>query len=194
MIARLRGRLLVRDTDRVEVETSGGVVYEASIPLTVFQRLPEVGEAIELLTVQVVRDDAITLYGVLEEAQRTLFRRLMGASGVGAKLAIAMLGEYTVGRLARALAEKDVAALVQVSGVGKKTAERLVVELSDRVADLATDADPSGQVPSRTREAVSALVSLGFSFADADSAVRAVLDDEAVSDTQELIRRALSKG
>lgn len=192
MISRLKGTLLSRDTDRIEVETAGGIVYEVEVPLTVQQRLPSVGSEIEVRTLQVVREDSLTLYGFLEPGERTLFGRLLGATGVGAKLAAAMLSTYTAGRLARALAEKDVSALKQVSGVGKKTAERIILELSDKVQDLAMEAGGGGG--GVAQEAVSALVALGYAFVDADDAVRAVLDgDEAPSDPQELIRKALRR-
>ena len=160
MISRLRGVLITRETDRVEVATSGGVVYEIEVPLTVFQRLPPPGSEVEVRTLQVVREDSATLYGFVEEGERTLFRRLMSASGVGAKLALAMLSAYTATRLARALVEKDVNALKQVSGVGKKTAERLVLELADKVTDLAVGPiDEGGGPEARTAQAaVSALV------------------------------------
>lgn len=194
MISRLKGTLLTRDIDRIEVETAGGIVYEVEVPLTVQQRLPAVGSELEIRTFQVVREDSLTLYGFLESGERTLFGRLLGASGVGAKLAAAMLSTYSAGRLARALAEKDVTALKQVSGVGKKTAERIVLELSDKVQDLAIEAGRDGDGGGVAQEAVSALVALGYAFVDADEAVRAVLDGgEEPSDAQELIRKALRR-
>lgn len=197
MISRLKGTLLTRAPDRVEIETGGGVVYEVEIPLTVFQRLPAQGTSIELITAQVVREDSVTLYGFLEGNERELFRRLMVAKGVGAKLALAMLSAYRAGRLARALVEKDVNALKQVSGVGKKTAERLVLELSDKVTDLAfaerVRATGGGaEAPPGSEAAVAALVALGYSFTDADEAVRAVLAENEVGSADELIRRALA--
>lgn len=197
MISRLRGTLLTRTPERVEIETGGGVVYEADVPLTVFQRLPAQGSAIELITHQVVREDSATLYGFLDGGERELFRRLLGATGVGAKLALAMLSTFRAGRLARVLAEKDVNALKQVSGVGRKTAERIVLELSDKVTDLAfaegvRSAGHAGSPPG-SEAAVAALVALGYTFTAADDAVRAVLADHEVTSADELIRKALSK-
>ncbi len=193
MISRLHGTLLVRDPDGVEVETSGGVVYEVEVPLTVFQRLPRAGDPVQLRTVQVVTDTSVSLYGFLDDLERRLFKRLLGASGVGGKLALSMLSTYTAERLARALAEKDITALRQVSGVGKKTAEKLALELSDKVEDLAI-LTPSGQggAPSVAQDAVQALVALGYSFADADQAVRDVLEEGDAPSADELIRRALA--
>ncbi len=192
MISRLNGTLLSRDTDRIEVETSGGVVYEVEVPLTVLQRLPSSGSALSLRTLQVVTDTSVSLYGFIEAHERTLFQRLLSASGVGAKLALAMMSTYSAERLARALVEKDTTALQQVSGVGKKKAEKIALELADKVTDLAivTPTSP-GQTPSGAQEAVKALVSLGYTFADADQAVRRVLEDAVPESTEELIRKAL---
>lgn len=195
MISRLKGTLLTRSSDRVEVETGGGVVYEVEVPLTVFRRLPAVGTAFELRTLQVVREDSTALYGFVDAGERELFKRLLGASGVGAKLALAMLSTYDAPRLARALVEKDVPALRQVSGVGKKTAERLVLDLADKVADLAVQGAGAGAPASPgAQDAVAALVALGYTFADADAAVGAVLAAGEVGSTDELIRKALKGG
>jgi Holliday junction DNA helicase RuvA len=195
MIARLKGTLLSRSPERVEVETGGGVVYEVEIPLTVFQRLPLPGAAVELRTVYVVREDAAALYGFLAPEERDLFKRLLGASGVGAKLALAMLSAYTAQRLARAIVERDVNALKQVSGVGKKTAERIILELADKVTDLAVGDGKRGDGATApgAHEAVAALVALGYTFNAADDAVRAVVAEGAAGSADELIRRALAR-
>ena len=195
MISRLKGILLRKTPDQVEVETPGGVVYEADIPLTVYRRLPATHAAVELRTLQVVREDSASLYGFLEAGERELFRRLLGAKGVGAKLALAMLSAYDAPRLARALVEKDITALKQVSGVGQKTAQRLALELADKVADLAVAAPSAAgarSVPG-AHEAVAALVALGYTFGDADDAVRSVLEAGEVESTDELIRKALQR-
>jgi Holliday junction DNA helicase RuvA len=192
MISRVQGTLLTRDTGRVEVETRGGVVYEVEVPLTVLQRLPAAGELIELRTVQIVTESSVALYGFLSVHERSLFLRLLTASGVGPKLALSMMSTYSAERLARALIDKEIAALVQVPGIGRKTAEKLAVELSDRVADLAflTPSEPSGSHVAQ--EAVQALISLGYTFGDADKAVRAALDGGTPQSAEELIRRALA--
>lgn len=194
MISRIRGTLVKRDLERVEVETPGGVVYEIEIPLTILERLPTPpAEGFEIRTLQVVREDSLTLYGFLEEYERDLFTRLLGAAGVGPKVALAMLSTYSAPRLAQALAEKDIAALTQVSGVGKKTAERIVLELADRVQDLAVAGEHRGPAAGDAQEAVAALVALGYAFADADAAVRRALKHGRPMDREELIRKALSK-
>lgn len=195
MISRLKGILVTRDAAGVEIETSGGVVYEIEVPLTVLQRLPAPGDAVELRTVQVVTDSSVALYGFIDEIERTLFQRLLTASGVGGKLALAMMSTYRADRLARALVEKDLAALQQVSGVGRKKAEKLVLELADKVADLAVSAPGTAGVPASAgaQGAVKALVVLGYSFADADHAVRQAIEDGASGATaDEIIRKALS--
>ena len=194
-INRLKGTLVTRELDHIEVETAGGVVYLVQIPLSILERLPKPPAAdFEIRTLQVVREDSLTLYGFMEAYERELFRRLLGAKGVGPSMALAMLSTYSARRLAKALAEKDVPALTQVSGVGKKTAERIILELSDKVEDLAIgpEGEPGGPAPG-VQEAVAALVALGYAFVDADAAVRAALAEGEVENTDELIRRALAK-
>ena len=198
MISRLKGTLVSREPDHVEVETAGGVVYEIKIPLSILQRLPKPpAPDFEIRTLQLVREDSVTLYGFIEPFERELFIRLLGAPKVGPKVALAMLSTYSAGRLAQALAEKDVNALMQVSGVGKKTAELIVLELADKVADLAAGAggpDGSGaETGPGAQEAVGALVALGYSFVDADAAVRRALGEGEATGTDELVRRALAK-
>ncbi len=194
MISRLHGVLLEQDMDSVEVETAGGVVYEVQVPSTVAGRLPRPGSQVRLRTVQVVRDDSVALYGFLDAHERDMFQRLLGTTGVGAKLAREMLSTYSARRLAQALANKETAVLTRVSGVGKKTAELLILRLSDKVRDLALTPDSGAAAPRGAREAVNALVALGYSFAQADETVRGVLDAGEAGDemkTEELIRRAL---
>jgi Holliday junction DNA helicase RuvA len=197
LISRLKGTLISREPDYVEVETAGGVVYEIKIPLSILQRLPKPpAPDFEIRTLQLVREDSVTLYGFMEPFERELFTRLLGAPKVGPKVALAMLSTYSAGRLAQALAEKDVAALMQVSGVGKKTAELIVLELADKVQDLAVEAgspDGSDGTGPRVQEAVGALVALGYSFVEADAAVRRAVSEGETAGTEDLIRRALAK-
>ncbi len=192
MISRVQGTLLTRDSSRVEVETRSGVVYEVEVPLTVLQRLPGAGDLIELRTVQIVTESSVALYGFLSVHERSLFQRLLTATGVGPKLALSMMSTYSAERLARALIDKEIAVLTQVPGVGRKTAEKLAVELSDRIADLAfiTPSEPSGLHVAQ--EAVQALISLGYTFGDADEAVRLALGQGTPGSAEELIRRALA--
>ena len=192
MISRIRGRLVGLDVDRIEVDTGAGVVYEVHVPLTVFNRLPAQGAELELLTAYIVRDDVPSLYGFLDTRERVLFLRLLTVQKIGPRLALAMMSAYHAGRLARAIAEQDTKVLVQVSGLGKKTAERVILELSDKVRDIAvaeTGDDPDGGAAG---EAVAALISLGYSFADADAAVRDASSGDGAETTEELVRRVLA--
>ncbi|MEE2905889.1 MAG: Holliday junction branch migration protein RuvA [Gemmatimonadota bacterium] len=192
MISRLQGKLLSGDATCVEIETSGGVVYEVEVPATVLQGLPSPGGSVELRTLQVVTESSIALYGFSNAQERLLFQRLLTATGVGAKLALAMMSTYSVERLARALVEKDSTALQQVSGIGKKKAEKIALDLADKVADLAIVTPRADGVTGGAQDAVQALVNLGYSFSAADTAVRAVLEDGISDSTEELVRRALS--
>jgi holliday junction DNA helicase RuvA len=192
VIARIRGELIVREVERVEVMTSGGVAYEIFVPTTVFERLPRSGDEVTLRTYQVVREDAVLLFGFLDENERTVFARLLGASGVGPRLALALLSAMSVGQLVRVIRERNVAALTAVSGVGKKTAERLALELTGKLDDVAGDTGPALRGPG-VEEALRALASLGVSGPEADRAVRSVVQEEGGLVTPELIRRALAR-
>lgn len=191
MISRIRGTLTLRELDRVEVLTPGGVGYEIAVPRSVFEGLPAVGGEVELRTYQVVREDAVLLFGFLQESDRLVFSRLLTASGVGPRLALALLSALPAPRLVRAIREKDVAALTAVAGVGKKTAERISLDLANRFDDIAVagPARPAGGPG--VEEALRALTVLGFSPGDVDRAVREVLAEGSPGDTQDLIRAAL---
>lgn len=192
MISRIRGTLLARELDRVEVMTTGGVGYELAIPRSIYERLPQAGKEVELRVHQVVREDAILLFGFLDEVERTVFSRLLTASGVGPRLALALLSALPAPRLVRAIREKDLAALTAVSGVGRKTAERLVLDLGTKLDDIAIPAS-TGPGGSGVEEAIRALSVLGFQPLDADRAIRAVLAEQGPLDAQDLIRAALTR-
>jgi len=192
MISRLQGIVLSRGTDRIEIETGGGVVYEVEVPLTVLQEIPSVGNVVELRTLQVVTETSVTLYGFVTPPERMLFQRLRTVKGVGAKVALGIMSTFPAERLARAIVEKDTVALRQAPKVGKKLAETLVLELSDKVDDLIGLVPNIEGVGSAAQQAVQALVSLGYTFVAADSAVRAVLETGAPDSAEELIRRALA--
>lgn len=193
MISRVRGRLVGLDVDRVEVDTGAGVVYEVHVPLTVFNRLPARGEDLEFLTAYIVRDDTPSLYGFLETRERVLFSRLLTVQKVGPRLALAMMSAYRASRLARAIAERDAKVLIQVSGLGKKTAERVILELSDKVQDIALAEEGDGPDTGTAAEAVAALVSLGYSFGAADEAVREASGEGDAESTEALVRRVLAR-
>lgn len=196
MISRLQGTLLSREEGRVEVATPGGVVYEVEVPLTVAERLPPVGQEVELRTHLIVREDAQELYGFLDPVERILFLRLLTAKGVGGKQASKMLSTYSASRLVQILAERNVAALTRISGVGKKTAETLAVALSDRVEDLARELKAevgADGAADGARAAVRALTALGMTALEAERAVRAVLNDGGADTPEELIKKALAR-
>lgn len=191
MIARLVGRLAARELDRVEVMTAAGTAYELAVPLSTFESLPGLGEEVTLFTHLVVRDDEWALYGFATLLERELFRRLLGATGVGPALALGMLSRFPAERLVRAIRERDVAALQSIPRVGKKKAEQLVLDLADKLEDLVEAGPPLPQ--SRAAEdAVRGLVALGYSASEAQGAVRDVLARSgAPSEAAAIIREAL---
>ena len=192
MISTISGRVAQREPgEMVVLETDGGVGYAVSVPLGVYERLPAVGARCTLFTELVVREDGWTLFGFDSPVERAIFQRLLTASGLGPRLALAMLSTLGPDRTVRSIRGKDVAALSTVSGIGKKRAEKLIVELSDRFADLATTAVPAASRPAD--EAARALIALGYPPAAADEAVRAVLVPGTNDGVPELVRRALQQ-
>ncbi|MFI5234824.1 MAG: Holliday junction branch migration protein RuvA, partial [Gemmatimonadales bacterium] len=192
VIASIAGVLASRDGDTAVVLTSGGIGYAIMVPLGVHERLPTVGERVSLFTELVVREDAWLLFGFDDPFERTVFQRLLAASGVGPKLALAVLSALGPARTVRSIREKDLAALSTVSGIGKKKAERIVVELQDRFQDLADAALPYAP-PAGGAAAVAALTALGYSASQAETAVRAELQTGVPDETAQLVRRALQR-
>ena len=190
MIAHVRGRLASKSADRVVVETAGGVGYEIAVPLSVMEKLPAAGTEVTLATELVVREDGWALYGFLDESERRFFQRVTSISGVGPKIGIALMSSLGVERGARALREKNIALLSSVSGIGKKTAERLALELGEKVEDF-TEA-PSVSVPAGAEAALKALERLGYGVPEADRAIRQALAGNGTdTETEVLVRRAL---
>ena len=195
MISQVTGRLATRDVERVEITTSGGVTYELSIPLGTFESLPARGEQVTLFTHLVVRDDEWALYGFGSAHERAVFRKLLGATGVGPSLALGMLSRFNADRLVRAIREKDVDTLQSVPRVGRKKAQQLVLDLAEKLDDLSPDGAP-GAAPSSpgADHAVRALVSLGVTPLEAEKAVReAVAAGGEAADLAALIRDALGR-
>jgi Holliday junction DNA helicase RuvA len=196
VIGLLRGRLLARQPPSLLLDVQG-VGYEVDAPMTTFYELPDVGAEVTLYTHLAVREDAHTLYGFLKPGDRNLFRTLLRVNGVGARLALAILSGMETPRFVRCVQEGDTAALVRLPGIGKKTAERLVIELRDRLETGqggagASPADPSvATAASPIEDAVSALVGLGYKPQEASRMVRAI-DTEALS-SEEIIRSALQR-
>jgi Holliday junction DNA helicase RuvA len=201
VIARVSGRLGAKQADRVMIHTAGGVGYEIVVPLGVMERLPPVGEAVSLATELVVRDDGWSLYGFQDEAERRFFQRLIGVTGVGPKIAIALMSALGVERGARAVKERNIGLLASVSGIGKKTAERLALELADKLGEFEEAAGattPAGSALSggAAAAALQALEQLGYGTAEADRALRQALAADGGGgggggDTETLVRRAL---
>ena len=195
MIAQVRGKLIAKDLDRVEIMTQGGTGYELAVPLSVYEMLPKVGEDTSLHTHLVVREDGWQLFGFATPVEKRVFQRLLTASGIGPALALGMLSALSADRLVRAIREKDIATLQGVPRVGRKKAERLILDLADKLDDVQGDiggiARPDG---AGADDAIRALVSLGYAPVDAEKAVRGALDEGGRGlSAPELIRRALSK-
>jgi Holliday junction DNA helicase RuvA len=195
VIAQIAGRLLAKDLDRVEVMTNGGVGYELSIPLGVYETLPRTGEEVLLHTHLVVREDGWLLFGFASETERRVFQKLLTANGVGPALALGLLSHLSAERLVRALREKDIVTLQSVPRVGRKKAERLILDLADKLDDLPAGV-PGGVRPdgAGAEDAIRALVSLGYTTVDAEKAVRGALDAGGRGlAAPELIRSALAR-
>lgn len=193
MISRLRGELVLKEVDRVEIATPGGVTYELSIPASAYPGLPRVGDDVELHAVLLLREDGLDLFGFRTALERRLFLKLKSAAGVGPRLALALLGAMSAGQLVEAIRGRDLGRLQAVSGVGKKKAERIALELGDKLEDLVADAVAVEPETALVESSVSALVSLGYSRNEAEGAVRSVLKDRDGTgrDVESLVREAL---
>ena len=195
MIALIEGKLVAKDLDSIEVMTSGGVGYELTIPLSVYETLPRAGEDVMLHTSLVVKEDSWQLFGFVSVFEKRLFEMLLTANGVGPALAIGMLSALSATRLIRAIREKDIPTLQSVPRVGRKKAERLILDLADKLDGLGEATGTSAApVSAAADDALRALVSLGYSSVDAERGVRVALDAGANSrSAAELIRAALAK-
>jgi Holliday junction DNA helicase RuvA len=190
VIAAVAGQLAAKSADRVVVQTPGGVAYEVTVPLGVMERLPGLGEPVTLATELVVREDGWSLYGFLEDGERRLFQRLLTVNGVGPRIAVAFLSTLGAERGAKAIQKKDLAALSSVSGVGRKLAERLALELSDKLGELVGGQPAPLDAPARA--ALAALERLGYGGTEAERALRqALAGDGGDADAEALVRRAL---
>lgn len=192
MIGQLRGTVLHKEPPALVLDV-GGVGYELEAPMTTFYDLPETGQEITLYTHLVVRDDAHLLYGFSQLAQRRLFRALIKVNGIGPRVALAILSGMSQAEFQRCVANDDIARLTQIPGIGRKTAERLLVEMRDKI-DLAPGDSPGEPLPAGlpmdpVSEAVSALTALGYKAQEASRLVRAVPSDGL--STEDIIRQAL---
>ena len=191
MIGRLRGILALKQPPWLVVDVNG-VGYELEAPMSTFYDLPDVGREVALFTHYAQKEDSVSLYGFLREPERRLFRDVQKVSGIGAKIALAVLSGVSVDEFARLVQAGDITALTRIPGIGKKTAERMVVELRDRAADLAGGGVPGAMVAGAgdpVADAVTALQQLGYKPAEAARMAReaAAPGDEAAT----IIRKAL---
>ncbi|WNC67061.1 Holliday junction branch migration protein RuvA [Thalassotalea nanhaiensis] len=204
MIGRLRGILIEKQAPEILLECNG-VGYEVTLPMTSFYHLPKLEQEAVIYTHFVVREDAQLLYGFANQTERKLFRLLIKVNGVGPKLALAILSNMSAGQFVHCVNLDDVATIVKIPGVGKKTAERLLIEMRDKLKDWGNDiATPATDnmpidlisadsslvaIASNKDDAITALVSLGYKPGQADKAVKAIYTDDMSS--EELIRDAL---
>lgn len=195
MIGRLSGQILQKQPPELLIDVNG-VGYEVSAPMSTFYALPDIGEKVIIHTHMVVREDAQLLYGFATQTERALFRILIKINGVGPKLGITILSGITAEDFIRCIHDNDAAALVRLPGIGKKTAERLIVELKDKVGteedaaqSLASTDINSAAIKSPIGDAVSALIALGYKPNDASKMVRSISTEGL--NTEEIIRQAL---
>ncbi|MBQ13289.1 MAG: Holliday junction branch migration protein RuvA [Gammaproteobacteria bacterium] len=196
MIGRIRGKLLEKKAPDILLDV-GGIAYELQVPMSTLYQLPDIGIELLLHTHFVVREDAQLLYGFYDPKEKTLFRALIKVNGVGPKMALAILSGMEVEEFIRTVRANDIAAMVNMPGVGKKTAERLIVEMRDRLGELGegerTTSDASKPAPSQiSKDAETALISLGYKPQIAASAIAKVIKENiAIEDSETLIRLAL---
>lgn len=194
MIGRLSGRLAEKKPPMLLVDV-GGVGYEVEAPMSTIYDLPSIGQDVQLLIHMIVKEDSQNLYGFVRESDRALFRSLLKISGVGAKLALTILSGCTADEFTRLVADADSAALTRLPGIGKKTADRLIVEMRDRLDDLPVSAGGvrlagGGSKPSDPlSEATEALIALGYKPTEAARLARGVAQPDSTS--EEIIRAAL---
>lgn len=199
MIGRLQGVLAEKQPPHLLIDVNG-VGYAVEVPMSTYYQIPDLNEKVTLHIHQVVREDALLLYGFYEKKERELFRELIRLNGVGPKLALALMSTLSVNEMIETVRQQNTAALIKVPGVGKKTAERLLIELRDRfkaweggtepVNSLSAEVTMSSPSTSAEMDAVSALVALGYKPQEASRAVSAVKNKDELS-SEELIRRAL---
>lgn len=190
MIGRLSGILLEKNPPQLLIDCNG-VGYEVDVPMSTFYNLPAVGEKAVLLTHMVVREDAQLLYGFGSAAERKLFRQLIRISGVGARIALSILSGMSVHDLAQAVTAQEAARLTRIPGIGKKTAERLLLELKGKIgADLGAAATPYSDV---NADVINALLALGYSDKEAGLAFKQVAPGAGVSDGIKQALKALSR-
>ena len=193
MIAHLRGKLLTKHPNQLVIET-GGVGYEVTISVATFSELPGNGSEVALHIYTHVREDVIALYGFLHPAEKELFEKLMTVSGIGAKLAITILSGMAADDLASAIRGNDVARLTKIPGIGKKTAERMVLELRDKLAARAgTSISTAPAFSSVEQDVLSALLNLGYQRSSAEAVLATLTRTEKAESFDSMFRQALAR-
>lgn len=194
MIGRLHGKLVEKNPPQIMLDVSG-VGYEVDVPMSTFYNLPGLGESATLLTHLAIREDGHFLYGFATAAERTAFRQLLKISGIGAKIALAVLSGLSVDELAHAIARQDVAMLTRVPGIGKKTAERMLLELKGKLPEFGhPTAGVTLQAPNdASNDILNALLALGYNDKEARSALHALPPETGTSDGIRLALKHLSK-
>lgn len=192
MIAHLRGKLLAKHPNQAIVETAG-VGYDVTISVPTFSDLPGIGSEVALHIHTHVREDALALYGFLRPSEKMLFEKLIGVSGIGPKLAITILSGMAADEMVGAIRGNDVARLTRIPGIGKKTAERMVLELRDKLPETTAPATPATPTMSATEEDVlSALVNLGYQRAAAEKALSVAVKNGRATSFDGLFREAMA--
>ncbi len=193
MIAQLTGLLIEKNPPQIVVDVHG-VGYEVEVPMSTFYNLPELGQSIKLLTQFVVREDAQLLYGFGSNQERMAFRQLVKVSGIGAKSALVILSGLSVDELGHAIQAQDTALLTRIPGIGKKTAERMLLELRDKFNFTSSSSSAAGIAQAgHTSDILNALVALGYNEREAGLAVKGLAKDVSVSEGIKLALKSFSK-
>jgi Holliday junction DNA helicase RuvA len=193
MIAHLTGKIISKKPTQILVEVYG-IGYLINISINTFDKIDELGSQISLHTFLSVKEDSLTLYGFYSLTEKELFEILIGVNGVGPKLAIGILSGITAEEFKEAISNGNIPRLVAVPGVGKKTAERMIIELRDKIAQVtSSDSLVSSKSYSVKNDAIAALIGLGYNQKTADSVTRALLDENSMISLEELIKESLKK-
>lgn len=197
MIAQLRGKLVTKSSTEIVVEC-GGVGYVASVSVSTAEKLPPLGSEVIVLTLLAVREDSMQLFGFINEAERDAFKQLISISGIGGKIALGILSSITIQELQEIIIRNDLLRLQKLPGVGRKTAERIIVELRDKIGKIAVTSASVDTTHNLTQaevrqESLSALITLGYARPIAEKAIRQALIDEPniIFTPDQLIRKAL---
>ena len=191
MIGRIKGRLIDKSPPIILVDCQG-VGYELEVTMTTFYELPDIGNDVTLLTHFVVREDAQLLFGFASHQERKIFKQLIKVNGIGAKVALSILSGISLNELMRAINQSESDLLVKIPGIGKKTADRLVLELKDKFKDIPADGS-TDSIPSQVDDIQNALLGLGYSLKDAVTVIRDLPDEISVNDGIRQALKMLSK-